>query len=232
MPTSWRPPSEPRRTASTPISGRTTSRASRARGPADHRCVDRRGRTRTRDPAHRAWRPRVTGDVPPPGHLREGRDDRDEMSGGRIEVGVGAGWNALEHEQLGLAFPPIKERADLMEDQLAILHGLWGEPDGWSYDGITGNPTRGRDLPAASGRRRGPAADAHRWGSAQDHRGRPGLTPFVPPRRALRGRVQPEFVVARQGDRGEPGPRRSVSGDRSRALDAGALDDGGRAGRS
>ncbi len=62
----------------------------------------------------------------------------DEMSGGRIEVGVGAGWNAIEHEQLGLAFPPIKERADLMEDQLAILHGLWGEPDGWSYEGITG----------------------------------------------------------------------------------------------
>ena len=62
----------------------------------------------------------------------------DEMSGGRIEVGVGAGWNDLEHAQLGLAFPPIKERADLMEDQLAILHGLWGEPDGWSYDGISG----------------------------------------------------------------------------------------------
>ena len=59
----------------------------------------------------------------------------DEMSGGRIEVGVGAGWNELEHRQLGLAFPPIKDRADLMEDELAVLHGLWGEPDGWSYDG-------------------------------------------------------------------------------------------------
>jgi alkanesulfonate monooxygenase SsuD/methylene tetrahydromethanopterin reductase-like flavin-dependent oxidoreductase (luciferase family) len=59
----------------------------------------------------------------------------DEMSGGRIEVGVGAGWNEVEHRQLGLVFPPITERADLMEDQLAILHGLWGEPDGWSYDG-------------------------------------------------------------------------------------------------
>ena len=57
------------------------------------------------------------------------------MSGGRIEVGVGAGWNEIEHRQLGLAFPPIGERADLMEDQLAILHGLWGEPDGWSYEG-------------------------------------------------------------------------------------------------
>ena len=62
----------------------------------------------------------------------------DEMSGGRIEVGVGAGWNDDEHRQLGLAFPPIKERADLMEDQLAILHGLWGEPDGWTYDGLSG----------------------------------------------------------------------------------------------
>jgi alkanesulfonate monooxygenase SsuD/methylene tetrahydromethanopterin reductase-like flavin-dependent oxidoreductase (luciferase family) len=62
----------------------------------------------------------------------------DEMSGGRVEVGVGAGWNEDEHRQLGLAFPPIKARADLLEDQLAILHGLWGEPDGWAYDGITG----------------------------------------------------------------------------------------------
>lgn len=62
----------------------------------------------------------------------------DEMSGGRIEVGVGAGWNDVEHRELGLAFPPIAARADLMEDQLAILHGLWGEPDGWTFEGITG----------------------------------------------------------------------------------------------
>jgi alkanesulfonate monooxygenase SsuD/methylene tetrahydromethanopterin reductase-like flavin-dependent oxidoreductase (luciferase family) len=62
----------------------------------------------------------------------------DEMSGGRVEVGVGAGWNEEEHAQLGLAFPPIKERADMLEDQLAILHGLWGEPAGWSYQGLSG----------------------------------------------------------------------------------------------
>ena len=43
--------------------------------------------------------------------------------------------NDQEHRQLGLPFPPIKERADLLEDQLAVLHGLWGEPDGWSYEG-------------------------------------------------------------------------------------------------
>jgi len=59
----------------------------------------------------------------------------DEMSGGRIEVGVGAGWNEDDHRPLGLAFPEIGERADLMEDQLAVLHGLWTGPDGWSFEG-------------------------------------------------------------------------------------------------
>ena len=59
----------------------------------------------------------------------------DEMSGGRIEAGVGAGWNDEEHRQLGLDFPDVGERFDLVEDELAILHGLWGEPDGWSYRG-------------------------------------------------------------------------------------------------
>ena len=62
----------------------------------------------------------------------------DEMSGGRVEVGVGAGWNDDEHRQLGLAFPPIERRADLLEDELAILNGLWGEPDGWTFEGLTG----------------------------------------------------------------------------------------------
>ena len=59
----------------------------------------------------------------------------DEMSGGRVEFGLGAGWNSEEHRQLGLPFPPIEQRADLLEDNLAVLHGLWGEPDGWSYAG-------------------------------------------------------------------------------------------------
>ena len=66
----------------------------------------------------------------------------DEMSGGRVEVGVGAGWHELEHRQLGIPFPDIGERADMLEDQLAVLHGLWGEPDGWSFDG---NHVRIRD---------------------------------------------------------------------------------------
>jgi F420-dependent oxidoreductase-like protein len=59
----------------------------------------------------------------------------DEMSGGRVEVGVGAGWNDPEHSQLGLPFPEVAKRADLLEDELQILHGLWEEPDGWSFVG-------------------------------------------------------------------------------------------------
>ena len=73
-----------------------------------------------------------------PGVLAKVVTTVDEMSGGRVEVGVGAGWNEIEHRQLGLAFPPIEERADMLEDQLAILHGLWGEPDGWSFEGLSG----------------------------------------------------------------------------------------------
>ena len=58
-----------------------------------------------------------------------------DMSGGRLEVGLGAGWNEVEHRQLGLRFPDARERFDMLEEQLAILHGLWTEPDGWSYEG-------------------------------------------------------------------------------------------------
>jgi alkanesulfonate monooxygenase SsuD/methylene tetrahydromethanopterin reductase-like flavin-dependent oxidoreductase (luciferase family) len=94
----------------------------------------------------------------------------DEMSGGRIEVGVGAGWNDLEHQQLGLAFPPIEERANMLEDQLAILHGLWGEPDGWSFEGISGVKVehalfrpRPVDVP-------GRPSTSVGWQAASDHR--------------------------------------------------------------
>ncbi|MFI5262428.1 MAG: TIGR03560 family F420-dependent LLM class oxidoreductase [Candidatus Limnocylindrales bacterium] len=59
----------------------------------------------------------------------------DEMSDGRVEVGLGAGWNALEHARLGIPFPPLAERFDRFEEALAMLHGLWTEPDGWSFEG-------------------------------------------------------------------------------------------------
>ncbi|MBA2381762.1 MAG: TIGR03560 family F420-dependent LLM class oxidoreductase [Chloroflexi bacterium] len=71
----------------------------------------------------------------PVGNLAKVVTTVDEMSGGRVEFGLGAGWNEPEHRQLGLPFPPIGERADLMEEQFAALHGLWGEADGWSFSG-------------------------------------------------------------------------------------------------
>ncbi|HEX6475002.1 MAG TPA: LLM class flavin-dependent oxidoreductase, partial [Candidatus Limnocylindria bacterium] len=59
----------------------------------------------------------------------------DEMSGGRVEVGMGAGWNDQEHAQLGIPFPELGERFTMLEESVAIVHGLWTEPDGWRYDG-------------------------------------------------------------------------------------------------
>jgi alkanesulfonate monooxygenase len=71
----------------------------------------------------------------PVGNLAKVVTTVDEMSGGRVEFGLGAGWNDDEHRQLGLPFPDIKERADILEEQLTVLRGLWGEPDGWSFEG-------------------------------------------------------------------------------------------------
>jgi alkanesulfonate monooxygenase SsuD/methylene tetrahydromethanopterin reductase-like flavin-dependent oxidoreductase (luciferase family) len=70
-----------------------------------------------------------------PGNFAKVVTTVDEMSGGRIEVGVGAGWNDDDHLPLGIPYPEIKDRADLMEDQLALLHGLWEEAPGWDFDG-------------------------------------------------------------------------------------------------
>jgi F420-dependent oxidoreductase-like protein len=63
----------------------------------------------------------------------------DHMSHGRVDVGLGAGWYQAEHEAYGLTFPPTRARFDLLEDQLAILHGLWSTPPGatFEHDGLT-----------------------------------------------------------------------------------------------
>jgi len=58
----------------------------------------------------------------------------DQMSGGRVEVGLGAGWFGDEHEAYGLPFPPLPARYDLLEDQLAILHGAWTAAPGAMFE--------------------------------------------------------------------------------------------------
>ena len=61
----------------------------------------------------------------------------DAMSGGRVELGLGAGWYDAEHTAYGVPFPPLGERFERLEEQYAIISGLWSTPDGetFSYDG-------------------------------------------------------------------------------------------------
>lgn len=108
-----------------------------------------------------------------PGNLVKVATTVDHMSGGRLEIGVGAGWNESDHLPLGLAFPPIEERAELLEDQLAILHGLWTESEGWSYEG--------RHVTVHDGRLRPRAVDAP---------GRP---------QAANGMVRPRILTGGEG---------------------------------
>ncbi|HET9421274.1 MAG TPA: LLM class F420-dependent oxidoreductase [Nocardioides sp.] len=59
----------------------------------------------------------------------------DQMSGGRVEMGIGAGWFEAEHTAYGIPFPQPKERFDRLEEQLAIITGLWATEGGFSFDG-------------------------------------------------------------------------------------------------
>ncbi|MEX0428367.1 TIGR03560 family F420-dependent LLM class oxidoreductase [Nocardioides sp. DS6] len=58
----------------------------------------------------------------------------DAMSGGRVELGLGTGWYDREHAAFGVPFPPLKERFDRLEEQLAIVSGLWGMAPGETFD--------------------------------------------------------------------------------------------------
>ncbi len=58
----------------------------------------------------------------------------DEVSGGRVEIGMGAGWWTEEHTQFGIPFPPTRERFEMLEEQLEIVHRLLTE-DRFSFEG-------------------------------------------------------------------------------------------------
>ena len=68
-----------------------------------------------------------------PGPLAIAVAQVDQMSGGRVEFGVGAGWFDQEHLAYGIPFPPIKERFDRLEETLEILQGLWHTPLGETF---------------------------------------------------------------------------------------------------
>jgi F420-dependent oxidoreductase-like protein len=59
----------------------------------------------------------------------------DQMSGGRVELGLGAGWFEAEHDALGIPFAPVKERMDRLEEQLQILTRLWSVDGPFDFAG-------------------------------------------------------------------------------------------------
>lgn len=68
-----------------------------------------------------------------PGPLAISVAQVDEMSGGRIELGIGAGWYEREHEAYAIEFPPLGERFDRLEEQLAVITGLWSTAEGDTF---------------------------------------------------------------------------------------------------
>jgi len=69
-----------------------------------------------------------------PGPLAISVAQVDQMSGGRVELGIGAGWFAQEHEAYGIPFPELGERFDRYEEQVAVITGLWRTPPGETFD--------------------------------------------------------------------------------------------------
>ncbi|ONI69408.1 LLM class F420-dependent oxidoreductase [Kribbella sp. ALI-6-A] len=71
----------------------------------------------------------------------------DQMSGGRVELGLGAGWYEAEHAAYGLDFPDTPGRFDLLTEQLELITGLWDTPVGEKYD-FAGKHYQLKDSPA------------------------------------------------------------------------------------
>jgi F420-dependent oxidoreductase-like protein len=69
-----------------------------------------------------------------PGPLAIAAAQVDQMSGGRVELGIGAGWFEAEHTAYGIPFPSLGERFDRYEEQLAVITGLWNTPPGETFD--------------------------------------------------------------------------------------------------
>lgn len=82
-----------------------------------------------------------------PGPLAISVAQIDEMSGGRVEFGYGAGWFEAEHEAYAIPFPPLGVRFDRLEESLAIITGLWKTPVGETFS-FSGEQYTVKDSPA------------------------------------------------------------------------------------
>jgi F420-dependent oxidoreductase-like protein len=70
-----------------------------------------------------------------PGPLAIAVAQVDQMSAGRVELGIGAGWFEREHTAYGIPFPPTRERFDRLAEQLEIITGLWSASTPFSFRG-------------------------------------------------------------------------------------------------
>jgi F420-dependent oxidoreductase-like protein len=82
----------------------------------------------------------------------------DQMSGGRVELGLGTGWFDAEHAAYGIPFPGLGDRFAMLEEQLAIVTGLWATPAGgtFSYAGAHYSVTDSPALPKPAQRPKPP----------------------------------------------------------------------------
>lgn len=82
-----------------------------------------------------------------PGVLAVSVANVDDMSAGRVELGLGAGWYVDEHRSYAVPFPPLGTRFEILEEQLAIVTGLWSTPVGETFT-YTGRHYEVTDSPA------------------------------------------------------------------------------------
>ena len=100
----------------------------------------------------------------------------DHVSGGRVDLGLGAGWHEPEHRAYGFPLPPAKTRMEVLAEQLEIVHGLWGpgpfvfkgrhyQLEGFEPTGALPKPVQQPHPPIVLGGHGGPrsAALAARW---------------------------------------------------------------------
>ncbi len=72
--------------------------------------------------------------------------DLDNLSGGRLLLGLGIGWNGAEFAQLGLPFPPVGERQAALEEAITVIRGVWG-PEPFTFRGRYHHTTEERVTP-------------------------------------------------------------------------------------
>jgi F420-dependent oxidoreductase-like protein len=82
----------------------------------------------------------------------------DHISGGRIELGIGTGWNEREHRAYGFEFPPLRARMDRLAEQLEIIRGSWSSGpfdfagEHWTVESLDARPKPVQDpLPIVMG---------------------------------------------------------------------------------